>query len=336
MAGEGERMQLRSMVDKNNENSGERPENTDSTEESWEELDDICRAARISDKGVMMFWYIPDLKNTQLRNIADSRLPHPNDPLQILVKAPELRRFFKTSTFEICIDNGKMYTYTDPKVDIGVSLAEDSFELDKLEEHFREHTKVTEVTHRMERIPLMERTMPTTKVMILKEFENNVNKFFKLCRMYGETSCELARRSGGSEEETAKAYDTLHPYICDILEQIEKGHNLFRIEREVRYQKGQGKLRIPYISPKEVVIVNAKQLEKFLETVDEELMSVIESTRAQEEEFEAREQARKAGGNETGATKTERRSLQVLATKQLPAPPSGHKPPTPQQTTPGR
>ena len=191
MAGEGEKMQLRSMVDKNKENSGESSENTESsttkpTQGSEDKLDDIRRAVRVSNRGVMMFWYIPDLKNTQLKNIADSRLPHPNDPLQILVKAPELRRFFKTSTFEICIDNGKMYTYTDPKVDIGVSLADEPFELVQLEEHFREHTK-------MERIPLMERTMPTTEAMTLKEFENNVNKFFKLCRMYGETSCKLAR-----------------------------------------------------------------------------------------------------------------------------------------------
>ena len=257
-------MQLRSMVDKEKENNrsertthhdSKRLGNTESsttkpTHENGDEVDDIYRAVRISNRGVSMFWYIPDLKNTQLKNIADARLPHPNDPLQILIKAPELRRFFKTSTFEICIDNGRIYTYTDPKVDIGVGLADEPFELDKLEEHFRERTKVTEITHQMERIPLMERTTPTTEVMSLREFENNVSKFFKLCRMYGETSCELARRSSGSEEETAKAYDTLHPYICDILEQIEKGHTLFRIEREVRYQKGRGKLRIPYITPK--------------------------------------------------------------------------------------
>ena len=77
------------------------------------------------------------------------------------------------------------------------------------------------------------------------------------------------------------------------MEQIEKGHTLFRIEREVRYQKGRGKLRIPYISPKEIVIVNAKQLKEFTDAVDDELTSVIESTRVQEEEFENREQARR-------------------------------------------
>ena len=209
MAEGGDRMQLRSMVDKEKEDNqsegtthhdGERPDNietttpvtTNPTHESSDGLDDIDRAVRVSTRKVRKFWYIPDLKNTQLRNIADSRLPHPNDPMEILINAPELKRFFKTSTFEISIDSGKMYTYTDPKVDIGVGLEADPFDIDKLEDHFKEHTKITEVNHQMERIPLMERTTPTTEVMPLREFENNINKFFKLCRMYGEMSCELS------------------------------------------------------------------------------------------------------------------------------------------------
>ena len=256
-------------------------------------MDDIDRAVRVSTRKVRKFWYIPDLKNTQLKNIADSRLPHPNDPMEILINAPELKRFFKTSTFEISIDSGKMYTYTDPKVDIGVGLEVDPFDIDKLEDHFKEHTKITEVNHQMERIPLMERTTPRTEVMPLREFENNIGKFFKLCRMYGETSCELSRQSLGSEEETTKAFDALQPYISDILEQIEKGQALFRIKREVRNRKGRGRLRIPYITPKEKLITNAKQLKAFIDAVDDDLTSVIESVRAQEDEFENREQARK-------------------------------------------
>ena len=303
-------MQLRSMVDKDKEDNrsegathpdGERPDNietitpvtTNPTHEWSDGLDDIDRAVRVSTRKVRKFWYIPDLKNTQLKNIVDSRLPHPNDPMEILINAPELKRFFKTSTFEISIDSGKMYTYTDPKVDIGVGLEADPFDIDKLEDHFKEHTKVTEVNHQMERIPLMERTTPTTEVMPLREFENNIGKFFKLCRMYGETSCELSRRSLGSEEETTKAFDALQPYISDILEQIEKGQTLFRIEREVRNRKGRGRLRIPYITPKEKLITNAKQLKEFIDAVDDDLTSVIESMRAQEDEFENREQAKK-------------------------------------------
>ena len=310
MAEEGERMQLRSMVDKDKENNpsegvthhdSEGSEDTqpittttaNPTHEWSDRLDDIDRAVRVSTKKVRKFWYIPDLKNTQLGDITDSRLPHPNDPLEILINAPELKRFFKTSTFEMCIDNGKMYTYTDPKVDIGVGIEPDPFDIDKLEDHFREHTKVTEVQHQMERIPLMERTTPTTEVMPLKEFENNVGKFFKLCRMYGEASCELSRQSSRSEEETTKAYDALQPYISDILEQIEKGQALFRIEREVRNHKGRGRLRIPYITPKEKLITNAKQLKEFIDAVDNDLTGVIESMREQEEELENREQAKR-------------------------------------------
>ena len=161
-------------------------------------MDDIDRAVRVSSRKVRKFWYIPDLKNTQLKNIRDSRLQHPNDPMHILINAPELKRFFKTSTFEISIDSGKMYMYTDPKVDIGVGLEDMPFDIEKLEDHFKEYTKVPEVYHQMERIPLMERTTPTMEVMPLREFENNIGKFFKLCRMYGETSCELSRRSLGS------------------------------------------------------------------------------------------------------------------------------------------
>ena len=135
-----------------------------------------------------------------------------------------------------------MYTYTDPKVDIGVGLEPDPLDIDKLESHFREHTKVVEVKHQMERIPLMERTTPTTEVMPLKEFETNVGKFFKLCKMYREASCELSHQSSGSEEKTTRAYDALQAYISDILEQIEKGQAVFWIEREIRNHKGRGRL----------------------------------------------------------------------------------------------
>ena len=289
MAEGGERMQLRSMVDKNKEDNwnegathhdGERPEDTETITPAttnpthkWSDgLDDIDRAVRISTRKVRKFWYIPEWST------GDSD------------KCTQAEEVFQNSTFEICIDNGKMYTYTDPKVDTGVGLEPD---IDKLEDHFKEHTKEIEFKHQMERIPLMERTTPTTEVIPLREFENNIGKFFKLCRMYGEASCELSQQSLGSEEETAKAYDALQPYISDILEQIEKGQALFRIEREVRNHKGRGRLCIPYTTPKEKLITNAKQLKEFIEAVDEDLTSVIESVRAQEEEFENREQARK-------------------------------------------
>ena len=104
-------MQLRSMVDKDKEDNcsegathaGERPDHTETvtpvttnqTQEWSDGLDDIDRAVRVSSRKVRKLWYIPDLKNTQLKNIADSRLQNRNDPMHILINAPELKRFFK-------------------------------------------------------------------------------------------------------------------------------------------------------------------------------------------------------------------------------------------------
>ena len=61
----------------------------------------------------------------------------------------------------------------------------------------------------------------------------------------------------------------------------------------MRNRKGRGRLHIPYVTPKEKLITNAKQLKEFIDAVDDDLQRVIESIRTQEEEFENREQARR-------------------------------------------
>ena len=276
MAEDGERMQTRSMTRKEkgaNPNEGDAqptdqgPEDTQSTTmvstmpNPMDGLDDIARCLRVSLKKIQKFWYIPDLKNTRLRDITETRLPHPNNPVKILINAPELKRFFKTTTFEICLDTGKVWTYTDPRINIGVGLEPDPFILEELENHFKEQTKITEAVHHMERIPLMERITPTTEVMPLKEFERNIGQYSNLCQMYGKASCKLFHHSSISEYETAKAYDKLQPYISNILDQVDKGLSLFQMEREIRNRKGRGRLRIPYIVPKEKLINTAKQLQ---------------------------------------------------------------------------
>ena len=119
-------------------------------------LDDIDRYLQLSTKKVKKFWYIPDLKNTKLKDITETRLPHPHNLVKILINAPELKRFFPTTTFEICLDSGKMSTYTDPRVYIGIGLEPDPFILEDLENHFKELNSPTQVVHRMERIPLIE------------------------------------------------------------------------------------------------------------------------------------------------------------------------------------
>ena len=106
MAEDRERMQTRSMTGKEkgadpNEENAHSPnqgqEDTqptammDRTQNPIYELDDIDRYLRVSTKKVRKFWHIPDLKNTRLRDIAETRLPHPHDPIKILINAPELK-----------------------------------------------------------------------------------------------------------------------------------------------------------------------------------------------------------------------------------------------------
>ena len=82
----------------------------------------------------------------------------------------------------------------------------------------------------------------------------------------------------------------LQPYIRDIMEQIEKGQSLFRVEREIRNRKGRGRLQVPCVTPKEKSINNVKQLQEFVEAVNDDLTTVIESVRQQEDEFESNQE----------------------------------------------
>ena len=81
------------------------------------------------------------------------------------------------------------------------------------------------------------------------------------------------------------------------MEQIEKGQAVFQIEREIRNCKGRGRLQIPYITLKEILINIAKQLQEFIDVVDDDLTGIIESIREQEGEFENREKRRQDRNN---------------------------------------
>ena len=105
------------------------------------EQDSVDCFLRHSSKKVKKFWCVPDLKNNRLRDILEVRLPHEHDPTKILFNAPELRRFFPTSTFEICLGTGRVYAFTDPKNDIGIGCEPDPFDLEELENHFTNQTK---------------------------------------------------------------------------------------------------------------------------------------------------------------------------------------------------
>ena len=90
-----------------------------------------------SSKKVRRFWYVPNLKNSRLRDILQVRLPYEHDPIKILFNAPKLRKFFPVSTFKICLNTRRVYTFTELCNDIGVGCQPDPFDIDELKIHFR-------------------------------------------------------------------------------------------------------------------------------------------------------------------------------------------------------
>ena len=77
-------------------------------------------------------WYVPDLNKSHVRDIINNRLPMGTGRTKILVTCPLLREFFTTSTFEIDLNSGRVYTFLLSPEDIGVPCQQEDFDLNLL------------------------------------------------------------------------------------------------------------------------------------------------------------------------------------------------------------
>ena len=85
---------------------------------------------------------------------------------RILFIAPQLRAFFTTSTFELDLTTGQVYTYLLPSEDIGVPCQQDKFDLNLLEERLQKQPDPVEHhTEELERIPLIRKTAFAADIM---------------------------------------------------------------------------------------------------------------------------------------------------------------------------
>ena len=87
---------------------------------------------RYSDIG--LYWYVPNLSNTCVRDLIRDRLPISTGRTKILVNCPLLREFFTTSTFEVDLTTGPVCTYLLPSEDIGVPSQQEKCDLNLLRE----------------------------------------------------------------------------------------------------------------------------------------------------------------------------------------------------------
>ena len=69
---------------------------------------------------ISLDWYVPDFCNTWVGVLIKNRLPINTTRGRILFNCPPLREFFPTSTFELDLTTGQVYTFLTPPEDIGV------------------------------------------------------------------------------------------------------------------------------------------------------------------------------------------------------------------------
>ena len=95
------------------------------------ETDNLIENVRTSSE-INLDWYVPDLRNTTVRDIIKSRLPTCMSQNHITITCPMLKDFFSNSTFEIDFRTGKVFTFRTPLEDIGISCQQEEFSLDLL------------------------------------------------------------------------------------------------------------------------------------------------------------------------------------------------------------
>ena len=83
------------------------------------ETDNLIEYVRTSSE-INLDWYVPDLMNTHIRDMIKNRLPTHTSRNHIIVTCLMLKDFFSTSTFEIDLKTGKVFTFQTPLEDIGV------------------------------------------------------------------------------------------------------------------------------------------------------------------------------------------------------------------------
>ena len=153
--------------------------------------------------------------------------------------------------------------------------------------------------------------------MDLQEIEEKVDQYCKLWVLYTDASYELARKSKSSPMEVAKACKIYEPYIRDILQQVDIVMTIFAMEKELRNLKGKGHFPIPKITPHGIIIDNPQHARKTLDTVDEELVQILNIIRESERKYEKR-------GSQTQRTTGKSKQTSTKARIQLSQPELQH------------
>ena len=90
-------------------------------------------------------WYVPDFCNTRVGVLIKNRLKCNTTRGRILFNCPPLNEFFPTSTFELDLATGRVYTFLTPPEDIGIPCQQEEFDIELLAEKLQKDPETNEL-----------------------------------------------------------------------------------------------------------------------------------------------------------------------------------------------
>ena len=175
---------------------------------------------------------------------------------RILFSSPALSEFFKTSNFELNLKTGRVFHIPQPTRGHRYQMSEGNIRPGVFRRYFMRRTRYRGNTRgeRLKRIPSVKKLVGPADVMPREEAEYKVRQYCHLWTMYADSSVELKKKSGLSQESAVAACKMYVPYISDITRQIEEVVKIFAMEKELRSIKNRGYFPVPQLAPEECKI----------------------------------------------------------------------------------
>ena len=239
---------------------------------------------------------------------------------RILFTCPPLNEFFPTSTFELDLATGRIYTFLTPPEDIGIPCQQEEFDLELLARKLQKDPETNEMhIEELERIPRIKKIAAPADCMDLEEIENKYRQYLQLWILYAEISIELKKKSELSKESAVNACKVYGPYIADILCQVDEVIKLFSMEKELRKIRNRGDFPVPKFTPDGIKIKTTKDKDRVLTQVDREVEDMLKAIRRNEENYEREQEEAKNRDQQLRLTRqrqTNKVRLQLLHNSQ--------------------
>ena len=244
--------------------------------------------------GISLDWYVLDFKNTQVKTLIKERVKCVTQRGRILFTCPPLNEFFPTSTFELDLATGHMYTFLTPSEDIGIPCQQEEFDLELLARKLQNDPENSEMCEEeLIRIPCIKKEAAPADCMDLEEVENKYRQYMQLWILYADISIELSKKTELSKESAVNACKVYGPYITDILRQVEEVIKLFSMEKELRKIRNRGEFPVPKFTPEGIRIMNTKDKDRVLTQVDRECEDILRAIRRNKVKYEKEQEEAK-------------------------------------------